>query len=249
MTLSAGLACTLQLLAFLSIYPTSTYAHIPNFKSQNNRNSLRTTMSPNQITSICDSLQDIIGTDAGNRGMKCLIVRGDLEKAALLIASLTAPSTVVILSGFPCCVNESPPTETDGPPGTFAIARAVAAMGHKAVVVTDASNEAVFAAALDSLALPSSGCGTVVLQTYPPNLSSAEEESFRQLSDSCDLLIACERAGPSDDGKCYTMRAIDMNDKGLIAPLHRLVKESKAPFIGIGDGGKSAHKLIVVVIA
>jgi len=33
------------------------------------------------------------------------------------------------------------------------------------------------------------------------------------------------------------MRAIDMNEKGLIAPLHRLAKDSNAPFIGIGDGG------------
>jgi hypothetical protein len=33
------------------------------------------------------------------------------------------------------------------------------------------------------------------------------------------------------------MREIDMNEKGLIAPLHRLVKESNAPFLAIGDGG------------
>jgi hypothetical protein len=43
--------------------------------------------------------------------------------------------------GFPCCVNESPPTETDGPPGTFAIARAAAAFGHIVTVITDDCNK------------------------------------------------------------------------------------------------------------
>ena len=103
------------------------------------------------LSSICNFIEkDLIGTDAGGRGMKSLIVPGDLEAAARLMASLDVPSTVIILSGFPCCVEQSPPTETDGPPGTFAIARAVAAMGHQAVVVTDTSNSAVFGAAFQS---------------------------------------------------------------------------------------------------
>jgi hypothetical protein len=228
-------AFSIRLLLFIAIQKT-TKAHVYNSKSQSVKDSR--TMPPHHLSSICDSIQDIVGTDAGNRGMKCLIVPGDLEKAAILIASLDTPSTVVILSGFPCCVNESPPTETDGPPGTFAIARAVAAMGHKAVVVTDTSNKAVFAAALENLALPSGDCGSVVLQAYPPNLTKEDEQQFSQLAETCNLLIACERAGPANDGKCYTMRAIDMNEKGLIAPLHRLVVESKVPFIGIGDGGE-----------
>mmetsp|Transcript_18496 Transcript_18496/g.45823 ORF Transcript_18496/g.45823 Transcript_18496/m.45823 type:complete len:351 (+) Transcript_18496:3-1055(+) len=194
-------------------------------------------MSPETLSKTCGALQDVIGTDAGNRGMKCLIVPGDLEKAAYAITSLEPKSTVVVLSGFPCCVTHDPPTETDGPPGTFAIARAMAALGHEVIVVTDTCNEAVFAAALENLALPSENCGSVVLQAYPPSLSEEEEKKFSKLANDCNLLVACERAGPSKDGVCYTMRAIDMNEKGLIAPLHRLVKESNAPFIGIGDGG------------
>lgn len=226
-------AFRLQLLLFIAAH-TIANAHIPN----SHRNKDLRTMHQNQISAICDAIQDVVGTDAGNRGMKCLIVPGDLENAAILIASLEKDSTVVILSGFPCCVNECPPTETDGPPGTYAIARAVAAMGHNAVVVTDISNKAVFAAALENLVLPSDDCGSVDLQAYPPSLSAADEEKFSQLAESCNLLIACERAGPANDGKCYTMRAIDMTERGLIAPLHRLVEESKAPFIGVGDGGK-----------
>jgi hypothetical protein len=189
------------------------------------------------FSSTYDAIQDIIGTDAGNRGMKSLIVPGDLRVAAETLGSLESPSVVVILSGFPCCVNESPPTETDGPPGTFAIARAVAALAHKAIVVTDSCNEAVFAAALKDLALPADCAGSVSLEVYPSTFAEEDEKRFGQLADSCELLIACERAGPGKDGKCYTMREIDMNERGLIAPLHRLVKESNSPFIAIGDGG------------
>jgi hypothetical protein len=92
-------------------------------------------------SNIHDKIQAIIGTDAGDRGMKSLIVPGDLEKAAETLGRLRPPSNVLVLSGFPCCVNESPPTETDGPPGTFAIARAAAAFGHIVTVVTDDCNK------------------------------------------------------------------------------------------------------------
>lgn len=183
-----------------------------------------------------DAIQDVIGTDAGNRGMKALIVPGDLEKAAKLVAGLSVPSTVIVLSGFPCCVNESPPSETDGPPGTFAIARAVASLGHKVIVVTETCNEVVFGAALKDLVLPSE-CGSVNMEIFSPSFSDLDEKRFTDLAESCQLLISCERAGPGKDGICYTMRAIDMNAKGLIGPLHRLVKECNSPFIAIGDGG------------
>ena len=181
-------------------------------------------------------IEALIGTDAGNRGMKNLIVPGDLEAAASEVVSLKKQSVVVILSGFPCCVNQSPPTETDGPPGAYALARAVAALGHHAVIVIDSCNEAVFAAALDNLALPSD-CGPVQLVCFPPKFSDDDEKQFNQLVKSCDLAIACERAGDAKDGHCYTMRGIDMTEKGLIAPINRLIGESKKPFIGIGDGG------------
>ena len=183
-----------------------------------------------------DAIQDIIGKDAGNRGMKPLIVPGDLEKSAKAVLNLLTPSTVVVLSGFPCCVNESPPTETDGPPGTLAVARAIAALGHSVIVVTELCNAVVFGAALQGLVLPSD-CGSIMLETFPSKFEARDEHRFLQLANACQLLVACERAGPAKDGICYTMRGIDMNAKGLIAPLHRFVDESNAPFIAIGDGG------------
>jgi hypothetical protein len=182
-------------------------------------------------------LQEIIGSDAGGRGMKNLIVDGDLAQASRLLAKLPPDSTTVILSGFPCCVTQNPPTETDGPPGTFAIARASVALGHRAVVVVDECNRKVFQACLDGLALPDDDTKSPELEAFPSRFSEEDEARFQKLVRECNLLIACERAGPAKDGVCYTMRGIDMNAAGLIAPLHRFVTETKVPFIAIGDGG------------
>jgi D-glutamate cyclase len=203
---------------------------------------------------IIDKIQyDVIGTDAGNRGMKPLIVPGDLQRAAQCLVQLPPASRVVILSGFPCCVHCTPPTETDGPPGTLAIARAAHALGHSVVIVTDKCNKAVFEAALRDLAFsratatitsyttspPSMLVPHLSLQVFPSICNEDEEARLSQLAQDCDILIACERAGPSKDGNCYTMRGINMTEMGLIAPLHRLVleKSSIVSFLAVGDGG------------
>jgi len=181
--------------------------------------------------------------------MKSLIVPGDLAEACRIFAAAGTGSDgsrcTVILSGFPCCVTQTPPTETDGPPGACAIARAALALGHDRVVLaTDDCNVDVFRAAAQRL-----------LEEYPDKFSvqgfpassttktEAEDRRLADLAEQCTLLVACERAGPGKDGNCYTMRAINMTANGLIAPLHRLVdmtrnKESGiVPFIAIGDGG------------
>jgi len=174
------------------------------------------------------------------------------------LESSSLSKVVLVLSGFPCCIHENPPTETDGPPGTYAIARAAYALGHQVIVVTDDCNKDVFAAAIKDLSLPphissfpnenkeqyTEESYHITLETFPPVFTKNDEERFMKLSQKCDLLISCERAGPAKDGKCYTMRGIDMNGgegkQGmLIAPLHRFVKEVNVncKTISIGDGG------------
>lgn len=182
-------------------------------------------------------IEDIISADPGGRGISSLIVPGDLCSAAQLIASLphdkstARRTTVLILSGFPCCVHEQPPTETDGPSGSLAIARAAIAFDYRAVIVTDDCNRDVFLAACRGIPL-------IEIESFPPVFTAADEERFQQLARECDLLISCERPGPSRDGNCYTMRGVNMNEHGLMAPLHRFVElRQNIPFIAIGDGG------------
>ena len=191
-------------------------------------------------------LQDIIGTDVGDRGMRSLIVPDDLVRASDLFARMASTSTsnpatsrtILVLSGFPCCVSQTPPTETDGPPGACAICRAALALGcSRVALVTDECNATVFAAATEPLQHDS----RFSLEIFPPFLSGTDEKRMEDLARGCGLVIACERAGPAGDGRCYTMRGIDMTAMGLIAPIHRLVdlarQFNQAPFVAIGDGG------------
>lgn len=195
------------------------------------------------------TMESIIGQDEGNRGMKALIVPDDLEKAATILTNLKSLNTffkntqetphVLILSGFPCCVDKNPPTETDGPPGAMAIAKCCLALGYKVTLVTDDSNEVVFAAAAEPY------LNQMQLEIFPAEMSMEDEIRLKALAtSSCDLIVSCERAGPAEDGICRTMRGIDMNDKKLIAPLHKIVDlarsenlQNPTPYIAIGDGG------------
>ena len=189
-------------------------------------------------------IESQIGQDAGNRGMKALIQSGDLHSAAAIAANLPPSSHVVLLSGFPCCVNHDPPTETDGPPGTVALVKCALALGFRTTLVTDKCNEHVFAAAVEEFMSDS----RFALQVYSPctspdaSLPKEEERKMEELVLSADLIIACERAGPAKDGNCYTMRGINMTERGLIAPLERIVHRVRElkddiKFIAIGDGG------------
>ena len=61
------------------------------------------------------------------------------------------------------------------------------------------------------------------------------------LSHSIQLLIACERVGPAQDGNCHTMRGFEM--PGLVQSLihtwflDELQQKLQVPFLAIGDGG------------
>lgn len=211
-----------------------------------------TSTSPINIEYRIQKIEDIIGTDAGGRGMKSLFCPGDLLAAGRALGTLEASKHVVVLSGFPCCVDETPPSETDGPPGSMALCQTSLALGHSVVFVTDDCNQAVFAAAAEDL-MASNWSSNFSVQTFPADLSQNDENRLQQLATACDLLVACERAGPGRDGNCYTMRGIDMNanGRGLVAPLDRLVtelrkrkkqqedqQEARPPlFLAVGDGG------------
>ena len=56
-----------------------------------------------------------------------------------------------ILTGFPCLIDHTPPTETDGPVGAVAIARAVLGAGGSAALLTDDCNVDVLRAAVEGM--------------------------------------------------------------------------------------------------
>lgn len=171
--------------------------------------------------------------------MQHLMCPGDLHHAATCFVQRahhgSLASLLVILSGFPCCLHHTPPTETDGPPGAVAIGRAGLAVGYaRAVIVTDACNARVMQAAC-------AGTGVEVESFSAAAKDPEDDQRLEALRETASLWVACERAGPARDGRFYTMRGIDMNaQQPLVCPyLHSLVENrgDDTPFIGIGDGG------------
>ena len=140
-------------------------------------------------------------------------------------------SHAVIITGFPCMLDHSPPTETDGPLGAMCLARTLVAMGKKVHVITDECNEDVMLACAASSGVfamgqdqDEGGLPLLELESFPPMPLFTEDDAYRLhcIGEEADLIIAIERAGPSADGRYLTMNARDMTS--IIAPLDELLQ-------------------------
>jgi hypothetical protein len=182
------------------------------------------------------ALEAAIQRDEGNRGLADLVLpAGELETAAS--ALYHAPGPIAILTGFPCMLDHTPPTETDGPPGALAIIRACLALNKPCILLVEESNAAVLRAGMATIEDMS-----VILRVdvFPPRAKwgPTEEARLCQLAQEITFVVAIERAGPgASDGHYYTMRGRQM-DK-VVAPLERLLElvPVSVQSIGIGDGG------------
>jgi len=163
---------------------------------------------PKEAQSCISQIESIISQDEGGRGIQPLVIPGDLLKAAVTLARLTttttttSPSTstslqpsVLILSGFPCCVQHTPPTETDGPPGAVALARASLALGYNVTLVTDECNEQVFREACRPL-FPLQYSANPSASSSPSTAKEDKEalhSSFEMVSFPANLTVQDER--------------------------------------------------------
>lgn len=162
-----------------------------------------------------DALRAIVQRDVGGRGLSGEMFStcaGDLAAACVELAAGPALGTGIV-TGFFIPGPDRP--ETDGPPGAVFLARALDQCGITATLIADPFCHAALKAGLDEcrLVLP-----IVAVPATPERLSH---------------VIAIERVGPAHDGRCYTMRGIDITEKMQnVEPLFRGVRS-----IGIGDGG------------
>jgi len=168
-----------------------------------------------------EKLLDIVASDRCGRKLSRLCAPAMfVEAAALLDASVRT----VIVTGFYVPWAEAP--ETDGPPGTAVLARALERLGKEAVVITDKLNFTAVAACcrvmgIDGPVLAESGTGVMSLNP--------------------DLLVFIERLGCSGDGKYYNMRGEDISE--WTSPLDGaadMAMERGIPVIAVGDGGNEA---------
>ncbi|XP_077123841.1 D-glutamate cyclase, mitochondrial isoform X1 [Ranitomeya variabilis] len=185
-------------------------------------------------------LEEIVGIDPGNRGIKNLLIKDELLKSCL---SLSHAKSILITTGFPTHYQKVPPEETDGPPGALAMAAILQALGKKVVIVTDGHaidmNKKIVDDAIEQ----------GVLKTSVPVLSYNGEtpecamkflcENGNPTAPRFDHLVAIERAGRASDGNYYNARKI--NIKHLVDPIDDLfVAAQTIPGIsttGVGDGG------------
>ncbi|QDA31010.1 DUF4392 domain-containing protein [Thermococcus indicus] len=155
----------------------------------------------------------LINTDVGNRGVLRVYLDYRRENPNFLHNSaklfLDNYERVLIVTGFPI-----PPemrAETDGPPGTLAIAKAVETLGGRAEILTYPEVEN----ALDAFGLEF---------VREPGVSSYS------------LVIAVETPGRAADGRYYSMSGMGITRETFDWAVLR-ARDLGVPTIGIGDGG------------
>ncbi|NXJ10289.1 GLUCM protein, partial [Odontophorus gujanensis] len=186
------------------------------------------------------TIESLVGTDPGNRGIDPLLRPGELLKACL---SLSHAQSVLVTTGFPTHFNYEPPEENDGPPGALAIAAMLQALEKDVAIVTDQRamdlNKKIIEEAVQ----------IGILKEPIPLLSYQRESADSALKFLCengnpgrprfDHLIAIERAGMAADGNYYNARKV--NIKHLVDPIDELFLAAQTiPGItttGVGDGG------------
>ncbi|MEX2187029.1 MAG: glutamate cyclase domain-containing protein [Pirellulales bacterium] len=152
-----------------------------------------------------DLWETIVRRDPGGRGVASYrhngepLGYGDLERAATELAE--RGRRVAIVTGF-CIADADPPAaETDGPPGALFLARALAATGSSALLVSDAFGAPLLEAgaalwnlsppSCEIVAMPASGGANGEFDAWVDALF--DRECPRGLTH----VVAIERAGPS----------------------------------------------------
>jgi D-glutamate cyclase len=113
--------------------------------------------------------------DEGQRGIKeILLPVGELYAAA---SSLIPKRKIAILTGFPCLLDFTPPTETDGPLGAVAIAKTLLAAGKEVVILTDECNEEPMLATVAGAGLSNP---LLTLESFPAR-NNFDDDDFARL--------------------------------------------------------------------
>ncbi len=174
--------------------------------------------------------ESIVRRDPGGRGVASYghdgapLGYGDLERAATDLAR--SARRVAIVTGF-CIADADPPAaETDGPPGALFLARALAALGSSALLVSDAYGVPLLKAGLAQWDLIPPACEIVEMPMRDDDecraaASSAPDRAFdtwadelldRQCAKGLTHVVAIERAGPS-----HTLQSVTEREGSAVA--------------------------------
>lgn len=171
---------------------------------------------------ISDTIEDIILRHSA-RGMNELskyMPAGFCKESARDILSWRAGGTIIIVTGFYVAGH----AETDGPPGTIALAHALDSLGFNVMVATDTQWRGLF-----------EGEGLHVRYFEP----DADRSEFDALLDELQPvgLISVERCGRTRDGRHLNMHGISIDAHNAPIDLLFDAAAGRIPTIGVGDGG------------
>lgn len=179
-------------------------------------------------------IDHLMALDPGGRGIDAFFVRGGATAAA---QALRKSRRVLLTTGF--AVGPGMP-ETDGPPGTACLGRALRTLGAEVVYVTDPVAVPPLQAALKVLGEPAS------VETFHvargagggPVAGGARETARRLLAEHRPThLVAIERPGRARDGEYRSARGRSLTEwNGALDELF-LAAPARTVTVGVGDGG------------
>ena len=170
-------------------------------------------------------VDSLLGLDPGRRGIARFFVAQGAARAA---RALRRAKRVLLTTGF--SVGPGLP-ETDGPPGTASLGRALRALGAEVTYITDAAALPPLQAALDVLGEPTQ------VHTFHA-AGDAALTARRLLAEHAPThLVSVERPGRTRNGDYLSMRGESVREWN--APLDALFLEAsrRVVTVGVGDGG------------
>ncbi|WP_165853289.1 DUF4392 domain-containing protein [Halonotius aquaticus] len=183
------------------------------------------------------ALDDLLRFDPGERGIGALHATATydtppVEAAARTLQEVaTAGNAVLLTTGFPIPPDWQP--ETDGPPGTVVLARALQALGAQPVIVAEPRVEAPIDAAAEVC-----GLATLPFEPIPPDATTTATSEALLDRYEPGAVIAIERPGETADRTYRSMTGTDITAHvAQMDPLFALAREREIPTIAVGDGG------------
>jgi hypothetical protein len=167
----------------------------------------------------------LLAFDPGGRGIAHFFVPGGAARAA---RALRRAKRVILTTGF--SLGPGLP-ETDGPPGTASLGRALRALGAQVTYITDAASLPPLQAALAVLGEPSA-----ILTFHAAG--DAALTARRLLAEHAPThLVSVERPGRARNGEYLSMRGESVGEWN--APLDELFLQAprRVVTVGVGDGG------------
>ncbi|WP_165857782.1 DUF4392 domain-containing protein [Halonotius pteroides] len=183
------------------------------------------------------ALDDFLRFDPGERGVGALHAAANpntppVEAAAQTLREVATDGDAVLLTtGFPIPPDWQP--ETDGPPGTVVLARALQELGAKLVIVAEPRVEAPIDAAAEVCEL-----ATLPFESVSPDVTTTATSEALLDRYEPGAVIAIERPGRTADHTYRSMTGTDITAHvAPMDPLFALACDREIPTIAVGDGG------------